>query len=348
MKQGMFAKLRTLILIATWIVTLVALLFQHDHLLMYLNTHEPPEPAFAGCLLVMDDNHLLPEWLAYHFFAVSLRSLIVAVDPRSKTSPAKIFERWKNSPLNITVWWNDEYFNVKSIDFNKAKAQVEAKFKKQPSPSVEVLEHRTRQRIFYDHCMKEHKRAGFAYTLLIDTDEYLMVNYDTVRAARRKYVPPGISEPGSVWKTLENERKFHPKDKYTKSACIQIPRLRFGSVETDPLELELGIPRQIRHLNLNATHFSTLRWRTHAPDNDHTVNKLSKAVIDLRRLELKDLKPVTSIHRPVKPQCGEQKMLIHPSNQVRFRSSIDAVPYPCRILALSPIPFCPSSKDFDH
>ena len=41
----------------------------------------------AACLLIMDSNHLLIEWLAYHYHVLRLRHLIVAVDPRSTTTP---------------------------------------------------------------------------------------------------------------------------------------------------------------------------------------------------------------------------------------------------------------------
>lgn len=41
----------------------------------------------AACLLIMDDNHFLIEWLAFHYYVLRLRYLIVAVDPRSTTTP---------------------------------------------------------------------------------------------------------------------------------------------------------------------------------------------------------------------------------------------------------------------
>ena len=46
-------------------------------------------------MLVMDDNHRLTEWMAYHYHVLPLRYMIVAVDPRSKTSPTHIFNQWR-------------------------------------------------------------------------------------------------------------------------------------------------------------------------------------------------------------------------------------------------------------
>jgi hypothetical protein len=42
---------------------------------------------FAACIVTMDDNHFWKEFLAYHYTFLNLYRLIVAVDPRSKTSP---------------------------------------------------------------------------------------------------------------------------------------------------------------------------------------------------------------------------------------------------------------------
>ena len=49
--------------------------------------------SFSACLLIMDDNHRLSEWIGYHYFAMSLRYLVVAVDPHSKTTPSRILNR---------------------------------------------------------------------------------------------------------------------------------------------------------------------------------------------------------------------------------------------------------------
>ena len=41
------------------------------------------DEAFSACMLVMDDNHRLTEWLAYHYHVLPLRYLVVAVDPKA-------------------------------------------------------------------------------------------------------------------------------------------------------------------------------------------------------------------------------------------------------------------------
>jgi hypothetical protein len=261
MKPSSLNRRRALAFGVIWFVSLATLFIKNDALLATIRSvplESDTQQSFAGCLLVMDDNHFLPEWLAYHYFVLPLRSLIVAVDPRSKATPTPIFGRWKDSPLNITVW--------QDVDFMDRRG---------PSDSVGL--HRTRQSMFYNRCMNEHKRVdGATYTMLIDTDEYLMVNYDTIKSVRSTYSPVPISEPGSVLKTLQHERENYPNENYTASPCIQVPRIRFGSVESNSSEISASIPRDLQRLKWNASHFDTLRWRTHANGIDHTLNKASK------------------------------------------------------------------------
>jgi hypothetical protein len=276
---------------------------------------EKPLDYSAACLLVMDDNHFLIEWLCYHYHTVLLRRLVVALDPRSKTSPAKIFERWKNSPLNITVWWNDSDYVSNASEWEQAESWVTKRFA-QDKPSVDLIRHRARQRLFYYHCMREHKRNGMEYTLLIDVDEFIAVNYESMRDLRPTDAPWPITQAGSVLQLLRHEREFHPNDNATSFPCVQIPRLRFGSVETDlhsdPLSLSLSGSIN----NWGVSRLATLRWRMHAHVDDYHLNRISKVVVDLSRVEWQYLMPVASIHRPIEHYCKKRKLHIRAPEQL--------------------------------
>jgi hypothetical protein len=52
-------------------------------------------PVFAICLLTRDDLPILPEWIAYHYHAINLRHLVLAVDPNSVTDPKPILENFR-------------------------------------------------------------------------------------------------------------------------------------------------------------------------------------------------------------------------------------------------------------
>jgi hypothetical protein len=126
-------------------------------------------PEFSACLLVMDDNHLLSEWLAYHYFALNLRTLIVMVDPKSQTSPRYIFDRWKDR-IDIQQWRQTDIMTLS--EFLEAQTKVMEYFGAgQLNP--ELVLHRARQRLFYYKCMQHLQTSGKGWTLLTDTDEYV-------------------------------------------------------------------------------------------------------------------------------------------------------------------------------
>jgi hypothetical protein len=270
--------------------------------------------GLAACLLVRDDNHFLPEWLAYHYFVGPLKSLIVAVDPRSTTDPASILNRYQDSPLNITVWYNDSYFT---------KSESKSLQQKRNLPTYEIIQHRTRQCLFYDRCLREHKEQGRNWTLFIDSDEFVLVNYDVLRATwtqPRLYTPLSIDQYGSVYHTLQQELTLHPTTyKQTSSPCLQVPRLRYGSVEPSDDELELSWPRALlvpTKTALSARDLLTHRWRTHANESDATLNKLSKSIIDLSRINVQNVPKVTNVHRPIQQYCTKGRLRIKPKDQV--------------------------------
>jgi hypothetical protein len=70
------------------------------------NNKPSPQPAFnfSACLLIKDDNQILPEWIAYHYTVLPLRHLIVAVDPFSLTSPKPILDEFSRLGMDIEVW----------------------------------------------------------------------------------------------------------------------------------------------------------------------------------------------------------------------------------------------------
>lgn len=273
--------------------------------------------SFSACLLVMDDNHYLTEWLAYHYHVLPLRNLIVAVDPRSRTSPAEIFARWKDR-MNITVWWNDADFVTDVPEFDVAAREIAVKFA--PGKlSADLIRHRARQRLFYYHCMQEHKKANHTWTLLTDSDEYLAINYDTVRALRSypdvaTAVRP-ISEPGSVLTLLHHEIENHPRNRITSSPCIQIPRIRFGTVETDRAVVQASLPEGLRP-DFNASHMATLRWRNHADASNYKQNKISKVIVDVGRVDWQHITTFGSIHKPIEKYCSRSKLHIRAGEQL--------------------------------
>jgi hypothetical protein len=243
---------------------------------------------FSACLLTMDDNHFLIEWLAYHYHTLPLRHLIVALDPKSRTSPKGIFDRWRNEGMMIDEWGDSDFMPLQ-LDPNENKTEIKL--------------HNTRQRIFYTKCMKDLHAANRTWTLFLDSDEYLVINQRrrTTRVNVSAPPPPSMKEPGSILRLIQQElsRKNEtvlPK----KSPCIMIPRLRFGSVESE--NMLQGAPA-----GLNASTFQTLRFRKHASLENFTVNKYAKAIFDVSRIKEEDIL-VMDPHRLVRAHCPEEQL----------------------------------------
>jgi len=89
----------------------------------------------AFCLLVRDDNDIIPEWIAYHYHVFRMRRLIVAMDPDSKTSPLEVLKPWASKTsheghfrLNFTLWNDEDYtpwwFHGDKKDYTKIPNSV--------------------------------------------------------------------------------------------------------------------------------------------------------------------------------------------------------------------------------
>jgi hypothetical protein len=114
----------------------------------------PPNESFAACLLIMDDNHFLVEWLAYHYQFMPLRRLIVAVDPKSKTSPADILNRYSSRGLiNISIWNDSDFYFPTEKDKGPKKWPQNAFFPTEPI-HWGLLQDAPRGRLVLDHAYR--------------------------------------------------------------------------------------------------------------------------------------------------------------------------------------------------
>jgi hypothetical protein len=269
---------------------------------------EHRDSGMSACLLVMDDNHFLIEWLAYHYHVLPLRHLIVAVDPRSQTSPASILDRYRTR-INITLWNDTDYYTANQKEREEAEYWAERKFGSDIPKSL--IQHRARQRLFYYHCMQHLKAAGRDWTLLTDSDEFLRINYHTVHQvsnpATGSIIVPPVSEEGSVLTFLQHNQHNPALNLSTFSPCLQIPRIRFGTVEPENGHAYLGI---------NASALQTTRFRTHAKSGNYPLNRISKVLVNLKQVPWEDLVPVESIHLPLKHWCKRRKLHIRTHQQV--------------------------------
>lgn len=234
---------------------------------------EIEESSFSACLLVMDENHRLVEFIAYHYYVLSLRYLIIAVDPHSSEMPTEVVDRWRDRMV-IEVWQDSDYITLqeqKNVTRKPGKMQVAIKNHKR---------HKMRQRIFYKRCGRHLKRKGMKWTIMYDVDEYLAINSAMVKNARSLIKHPGHGQT-LLHQLLETAKKV-PKESligyHFGKDCIMLPRIWYGHIESAPKHVEKEVP-----LYLNPYRFDTLRWR-HRTTHNSSEPKLGKAIVDVSKI----------------------------------------------------------------
>lgn len=264
----------------------------------------PVSPAVAGCLLIMDENQRLPEWLAYHYFAMNLRYLVVLPDPKSLTSPRRILDKWRRHTDMTIVEWEDRNITNRNLV---------------PGPKASAVElhqhHNLRQRLLYkactDHFLNNNATTGIKYSMYIDVDEYVAINSRTVGVDLVEEVL--IRQGGSVVKLLDHFSD--PKQlggdtvgsmerlddsinsstigatarladwyrRYNRSVCLNIPRIQYSAEESTSEEVQRHLPRSVS-LDM-ANHLETMRYRYRTIGaGNNTEILLGKTFLNLDRL----------------------------------------------------------------
>jgi hypothetical protein len=249
--------------------------------------------SFAACLIVRDDNHYLIEWLAYHYHFLPLRRLIVAHDPHAHTSPTEILDRYRNhSLMNITEWNDDDYFDPSVQKTSRIiKQKLGVKHFNQTTPEkVRVATFRTRQEYFLSNCFNQLMEENQTWTAVIDSDEYIVPNWNAAESFRIRDVKPTVYE---MLKSPENQNISNNMG----SACVAMNRIEFGVKE----EQNMTAATKIVPVGFNYSEFFTLRWRY--PNRKKLPN--GKSMIDLSEMETSDVTPVrTNPHCPSKRRCS--------------------------------------------
>jgi hypothetical protein len=249
--------------------------------------------------MIMDDNFHLIEWLAYHYTRLPLRRLIVAVDPRSQTSPSEILHRWYGR-MEITEWSDVDFMPPPLMDKH---------LHIHDDNHVELTSlFRQRQEEFYTRCMARLKYEGRTWTAFVDTDEYILINEN----AQEQYkLPVG----GKAWSTTvlqgihraQQENSFLAQE-VLNSPCLAMSRLAFGVKESTPEQVQRDLP-----YGFDGHDFQTIRWRWHAGRGTKKVNKISKSILDVSRVESELFVPTKQVmvHLPSKTYChgGQEEHL---------------------------------------
>ena len=276
---------------------------------------------FSICLLIKDDNQLLNEWIAYHYHVLTLRYLVVATDPESKTSPAAILQLWRMTfpDLHIDEWTDDnympEFFLRGMYDYvprmikwgdNATKWQADASEEQLKRTFQHINNHRYRQSKFLQACAKHLKAQQKTWMTHIDTDEFVTIN-PTLRemGTAGNITVPTILGNDTVSTFLQDLTDLNAR--VVNWPCISMPRIFFGSYQIphDDISYNGTIPSFF-----NVHRFETLLWRYHANFFNAPLNKSPKIIMDVSGFPDSQLnttkQKVFSIHRPSILLCRKQ------------------------------------------
>ena len=240
--------------------------------------------TFSACLLVMDDNHWLMEWIAYHYHTLPLRYLVIAVDPRSRTSPKHVLDRWEN--YMTIVRWSDRNF----LPSEWLRREVD-----ENDPTAKFMKHRERQRNFYPSCFQLLKAANRQWTMVIDIDEFATKNVHYI--GRNNSVTTSTAKsPTTLLQTISKHYDT------SNTTCITMPRVRFGNYH------DVNKTRFAPN-DFDDDDFLTLRWRWRAGLHSRKENRNPKSMINVALIS-NFSRQDTDAHRPVRSECPKRNLYV--------------------------------------
>ena len=208
------------------------------------------QDGMVACLMVRDDNLLLPEWIAYHFTVLPLRDLVIAADLGSTQDVSLISNKW-TSLLNMTVWNASHFMN---------------RFGEISVPLNDTNHHYLhRQRAFITTCAAYFKRLNKTWVAFVDTDEYITINrmplyheesyFGLVVGQRRAAL-----QSSTVLEAIQAAEAV--MDTPVKP-CHGMPRLLYGALENITCKDATGVKDAI-HRNRFSYVPTTIRYVQHA------------------------------------------------------------------------------------
>ena len=238
--------------------------------------------SMSACLIIMDDNHFLVEWIAYHYLYLPLRRLIVAVDPKSQTSPSEILGRYSSRGLiDITIWNDTDYLDPSTMD----------------NSLPPLYQHAIRQNAFIAACLRVLKEEKRNWVYVVDTDEFVFPN----RHASEGSPIYKITHYKTLLGTLQHPGNQDMGKFMIKYPCFPIFRLdMLPTKESSPAEIQPLVPP-----GLPGARLLTFRYRW--PDDPHRPNPMFwvKTMIDVSQVNETDIRAEEgNCHMVLKNVCG--------------------------------------------
>jgi hypothetical protein len=255
--------------------------------------HDPHNTTtFSACLMWMDDNFRLYEWMAYHYYMMNLRFVVIHPDPKSQTSPQPVLDLWR-SRMVIVEWTHVSNFTNATYNVDETNDPT-----LRDHPDIvarrRAAAHIKRQLDFYHGCARFLRAHNQTWTTFQDNDEFVVAtkvaNVSTHEIERGQ---PGVllkvfqkysakrDDPDIVRRYFESDpvTKFKDWDLwFSARPCVVLPRVLIGAAPSDEADVRRGVPDF-----LDPYRFDTLRWRYQSTPRT-SRNDIGKSFVDLSRL----------------------------------------------------------------
>ena len=254
---------------------------------------EPTPFSFSACLLIKDDNVLLPEWLAYHYTFLPLRRLIVAIDPSSHTTPEHIFEKYRAIGMKITVWTKDAtYWWKERVMADHERVNWVAT--NETTHKILHWRHRYRQKVFYTACFQQLHKEGRTWTAVIDSDEFVAFNHYDNDEGPPTWCGKDNLTCGEEYKASIRDGSHH-RMKLSQSTTAAQHINSHSDVAFDDIDKPCVVVSRYLFVSkdsggiaevddeFNATLFHTLRYRYRTMLREQQIN--GKSIVDVSRYE---------------------------------------------------------------
>jgi hypothetical protein len=239
-----------------------------------------------------DDNHRLVEWIAYHYFVMNLRYLVILPDRFSRYSPKPILDKWRK--YMVIDEWKDEDFMDED---HKKRAYSFLAVRDKKSRQKRQQYHMERQAHYYRYCALHMQAMNRTWVSFHDVDEYYVINSEVVKNATERMREPGsvlnvLNQVQSIVQPLFNLTNISISEHHLTS-CVTTYRLQYSAVESTEKERRQGVPDFI-----DPKLFETLRWRHYTPPNVMPP-LVGKSLLDVSKIA--DLENKHYVDRPLTP-----------------------------------------------
>jgi len=292
--------------------------------------------TMGACVFVMDERIKLLEFIAYHYTVLPLGNLLIGINPNSRNVEIieAIVDLWKDR-MNIQLVHSDQYMVYGPTEgwINPARIRrgktfendviSSSWFHNKSSRQYLTISFRRDQAAFNIYCIQLMLNRSAGYTIVLDSDEYLVNNYfstlenSSLYEYRRFKKGPrstkGINRARAIAKPIREAlpvmrehitmvellSNFTGPTWATTPHCIRVASLPFLSFEGGRHQKPIVTPSFV-----NQDHLSTLRQTFHAHYDFGTTKAILNLDPHMFPPENATVKDFPSIHNPSIFACG--------------------------------------------